>query len=74
MEIAIVQLQNRLLNASWQHGVRMSRHEADPIPPRGMKAVKLALRCIRRARFALAEKVMKSNETAARIWADALAN
>lgn len=73
MEIAIKQLQNRLLNAGHKRCVLAEQGKADPIPPRGMRAIRLALKCIRRARFVLADRVMKSNEAAAQIWAEALA-
>lgn len=73
MEIAIERMKNRLLNASWQHGVRVCRNEADPLPARGLKTIKVALRCIRKGKFNLAGKVMQSNEAAAQIWREALA-
>jgi len=74
VKIAIRQIQNRFLDACHKRCVLAEQGKADPIPPRGMKAVKLALRCIGRARFVLADRVMKSNETTSQIWATALAN
>lgn len=73
MEIAIEQLKNRLLNAGWQRGVLAEQGKADPVPAPAMKALKTALRCIRKGRFSLASKVMESNEAAAQIWREALA-
>ena len=70
MEPRIEIARNRILNAAYHYGVLCCRGEAEPAPGY-IRAIRLALRCVRRGRFNLAARVAQSNPTSHQIWTEA---